>query len=105
MAWQGSIKVGSSEGGRVLVLYRGEFRVYDLEDPENVAKLRRIASVNHVAAMQFVSRFPRVPEAEKAHVESLKRGSKEEFKAILEAVKAPLKVRTEPPSPKKGKGK
>lgn len=103
MAWQGSIKVGASEGGRVLVLYRGEFRVYDLTTPENVEKLRRIASTSHVGAMQFVARFPRVPEAEKAHVESLKQGRADEFKTILDSIRVAPKVRT--PDPKKGKGK
>jgi hypothetical protein len=82
-------------------MYRGEFRVYDVGTADAVDKLRRIASTSHVAAMQFVARFPRVPEAEKAHVESLKAGQAAEFKAILEAVQQPLKVRPD----KKGKGK
>jgi len=108
MAWHGSIRIGESEGGHVLVLYRGEARVYDLQDAENVAKLRRVASTNHAAGMKFLSRFARVPDAEKAHVQALKSGNAAEFKAILDAIKAATK-RTEPPPPapppKKGKGK
>lgn len=100
MAFKGSIDIRSADGSRVTVFYRGEVRVHDMKQPENVEKLKRMASVNHAAALKFLARFPRVVEAEHETRKILKTGtdSKVELKKVLEAVKSVVE-------PKKGKAK
>lgn len=108
MAFKGLIEIRSVDGARVTVAYRGEIRIHDLKKPENVDKLKRMASLNHSAALKFLACFPRVLNAEEKEREKLKNGGGVELKKVLEAVKSvvdPKKAAPPAPEPKKGKGK
>ncbi len=98
MAFKGLIEVRSVDGPRVTLFYRGEIRAHDLKTIANVAVLKRIASLNHAAALKFLARFPRVPGMEEKERERMKAGGVVEMKKVLEAVKSVV-------DPKKGKGK